>query len=301
MPEMASDCPLSKIFISALPSPSQGDIAPGPALDALLSRSLQRARSAWPEIRISAEIFLPFLAERIREVARLEAVLQQMNVGDLYLACGCSEGDERAVEVFKRLYFPLIEKAVAAIEISPSVIDDIKQQVFQKLFIRGEKHKPGICHYEGEGELTTWIRVVATRQAIDTLRRTKLERPLDDAALADLEAETDDPELRFLKHQYRDEFKDAFGRALATLTHQERNLLRYQLLEGLLVDQIAALYNVHRATVARWLKKVREKLLAATSKALSESLALKQGEFESIMKLIQSELNVSITRLLKVD
>jgi RNA polymerase sigma-70 factor, ECF subfamily len=221
-----------------------------------------------------------------------------MNASDLYLACGCVRGEPGAVAAFATECFPVIEAAVRALE-APALVEDVRQTIFQKLFVGDAERPPRIRHYHGEGDLGTWVRVAATRQAIDILRREGRERPADQ--LPELAASDDDPELRFLKERYRAEFKQVFQAALAGLSSQQRNLLRYQLIGRLTMEQLAAFYRVNRATVVRWLHKVRERLLADTRRELTRRLRLDRSEFESVMRLIHSQLEVSMRRILEEE
>jgi RNA polymerase sigma-70 factor (ECF subfamily) len=70
-------------------------------------------------------------------------------------------------------------------------------------------------------------------------------------------------------------------------------------LDGLNLDQIGAVHRVHRATVARWIAAARESLLERTRKGLEEKLQLQGSEFESLMGLVRSQLDLSIHSFLK--
>jgi RNA polymerase sigma-70 factor, ECF subfamily len=109
----------------------------------------------------------------------------------------------------------------------------------------------------------------------------------------------DDPEVGYLKHLYRREFKQALHAAVDTLDDHERLLLRQHALDGLSVDQLARLHGVHRATAARWVGAVRDTVLARTHRELIRRLGLSRGELASIMRLIQSQLDVSLPRILQ--
>jgi hypothetical protein len=108
----------------------------------------------------------------------------------------------------------------------------------------------------------------------------------------------DSPEMDYLKHLYRREFKLAFAQAVETLDHRDRMLLRQQYLDGLRVMQMSRLYRVHRITVGRWLDSARHALLSATRAKLMASLDIRPGDFDTIMRLIASQLDASVTRLL---
>jgi RNA polymerase sigma-70 factor (ECF subfamily) len=69
-------------------------------------------------------------------------------------------------------------------------------------------------------------------------------------------------------------------------------------MDGLNIDEIAALYQVHRATAARWLASARAQLLEKTRRRMSEQLQLKATETHAVFGLIQSQVDVSLSRLL---
>jgi len=64
------------------------------------------------------------------------------------------------------------------------------------------------------------------------------------------------------------------------------------------LEQIGLAYHVHRATAARWISVSREKILKETKRLLSTKLEIGQGEVESMIGLVRSQLDVSIYRLL---
>jgi RNA polymerase sigma-70 factor (ECF subfamily) len=121
---------------------------------------------------------------------------------------------------------------------------------------------------------------------------------MDADALERRASEALDPELEGLKRKYREEFKLAFHAALAKLTDRERNLLRYELVGNLSIDEIAKLYDVHRATLARWRAAAREKLFVETERSLRTALGIGATDFRSIVRWIDSELDVSLSRVL---
>jgi hypothetical protein len=55
---------------------------------------------------------------------------------------------------------------------------------------------------------------------------------------------------------------------------------------------------VHRATAARWIAKLVEKLLEDTRARLQVALDLDASELDSVLRLIQSCLDASIGRAL---
>jgi len=296
---MSGERPLTQHFLGGLADELRSRMTHLSHLEAVLHDILEAAQAAWPQVSVPPEIFLPYLARRLPEEAEAERALVEMKAADLYLACACSRGERAALEAFERSYFPDVKAALMRRDSSFGQVEDIQQILFQKLFLGDEEHPPKIASYAGRGDLRGWLCVTAVREAIDLFRKVHKEEPVDDGELMDLTATAGDQELAYLKRIYRAEFKTAFQKALASLSTRERNVLRHHLLDGLNIDQIGAIYNVHRATVARWIAKARESLLSLTRDVLMERLRVDQTEFESIMRLIQSRLDVSIHHFLK--
>ena len=107
-----------------------------------------------------------------------------------------------------------------------------------------------------------------------------------------------DPELALLRARHRASFRAAFARAIAALTARERAVLRLSTLDGLTLARIGAMYGRDASTVSRWLEQIRHALLAATRTELAAELGGSPAELESLMRLADSELSVSLTRLL---
>jgi RNA polymerase sigma-70 factor (ECF subfamily) len=134
--------------------------------------------------------------------------------------------------------------------------------------------------------------VVATREAGKTRREDMAELPVDDDALFDRLAPPNDPALSAIKRDGAIAFKTAFIAALGELERRERTALRLHLLDGLTIDDIAPLYEVHRATVARWISTAKQAVLARTRKRLMQDLRLGADEVDSLIRLVQSRIDL---------
>jgi RNA polymerase sigma-70 factor (ECF subfamily) len=267
-----------------------------------LDARIAAARAAWPDVRIEPERFARFVAARLEPP--LDAGLSRLQVEDLYLACACTDGAPGAVAAFERAFVPVIERAATAAGARRPEVDDLRQVVCQRLLVPaavedGTPAEPRIATYSGRGDLGSWVRVVATREAQRLLPRERRELPSDDD-LAGLIAPDDDPEVGYLKRLYRAEFKQAFAAAITGLSDRERLLLHQHALDGLGIDDLAGLYKVHRATAARWLEAARHSVLVATRRELTRKLQLSKDELERVMALIASQLSVSLPRLLSI-
>jgi RNA polymerase sigma-70 factor (ECF subfamily) len=134
--------------------------------------------------------------------------------------------------------------------------------------------------------------VVAVREALQLVRARRREAPLPDDLATKLEDQT------IMTDDERRVYRDAFTTALATLTPGERNLLRQHYLHGATVDELGALYGVHRATPARWIAQVRETLMRRTRQHIGEALRLTGSELDSAMAKVADHLDYSLRHTL---
>ena len=257
----------------------------GPELDERLAGLIAAGRAAWPGVEVDGAAFAAFLAER-------EAG-ETLHAADLYLACACALGDQTAIAAFLREVVPHIEAAVLGLGADPAQVDEVRAQLVDALLVGA---RPGIATYAGRGQLRSWVRSIAVRMGMRHLGRTRAAGPGGDDALATLAAEVDDPEIEHLKARYGEAFRAAFAAALAALTARQRNLLRQHYLDELTVDQLGALYRVHRATAARWVAAAREALFDDTRGRMIDALGLAPSDYDSLLRLLHSQLDLSIQR-----
>jgi RNA polymerase sigma-70 factor (ECF subfamily) len=75
-------------------------------------------------------------------------------------------------------------------------------------------------------------------------------------------------------------------------------VLRLHVVEGLNIDEIGALFKVHRSTVARWIAAARTQVLTDARKQLRAELGLSAGEFDSLAGVVRSQLDLSVAGIL---
>jgi RNA polymerase sigma-70 factor, ECF subfamily len=251
--------------------------------------AFEAARAVHAGVTVERERYLAFVAER--DGARLDDEV----AADLYLACACCDGDERALAAFDAIFLSQVPQLLARLESAPAELDEVRQRLRERLFVAGK-----IAEYRGQGRMGSWLRVVAMRTALN-LRAGRKEQLGGDERAADALAADDDPELELLRARYKGEFRAAFSAALDGLPPRDRTLLRMQLLDGLNIDAIGQLYGVHRATVARWLGAAREQLFTRTRDHLHRELGVTPAEFASLVRLVRSQLDVSVCRILSEE
>jgi RNA polymerase sigma-70 factor (ECF subfamily) len=291
---------LVEAFLGRLAPERRAAYAAMPNLAEILGDMLAQALAVWPQITVGAEDFLGFVAERMPAEQAPEEALGGLFVTDLFLACACARQERRALEAFERDFAVEIARGVSSMAGDEVRGDDFKQEVRHKLFMGKPPAGPKIGEYSGRGSLRRWVRITARRTYIDMMRvRQREPEVLVGDEIVSERASEGDPELAYVKERYRQEFRTAFAAALATLSTRQRNLLRHHFVHRLRFDEIAGIYRVHRATIARWVADARVALLERTRGTLREQIAVEGAELDSIMRLVTADIDVTVSRLLK--
>lgn len=269
----------------------------GEGVDAArLAEMIERGRAGHPDIPAPPELDA-FVAARAE--ATLRAADPAGRAADVYLAAACAAGDPVAVGRVDAMLPGVVRPALARLGLPASDDDEIVQRVRVALMVADARGARGIAGYSGRGDLRAYLRAVAVRLALRRIEREAGPSAADeDDVLAMLPAADDSPELRLLKERCRGELRAAFGEALAALSPRERTVLRQHHVDGLTIDQLARLHGVHRATCARWIEAARASLLRRVRRHLRQALGFEERELDSLIGLVRSQLDLSISRLL---
>lgn len=272
-----------------------------PELDERLIELVEAARATWPRLEVPSETFIVRIARSLDEPGEPGALLTELHASDLYLATACERGDAAAIDALVATQFPYLEAALHYIDASNALIDDVRASLLEILFVSSGDTGPLIARFKGRSALRTWLRAVATRTALKMMRTSRRanQRRLGDSGLVDAAAPLMDLELAHLRARYGGELKRALEDALRGLSRRQRTLLRQHFIDGLTIDQLGKLYRVHRATAARWLVAARVALFDDTRELLTSRLGLAPSELDSIVRMVKSELDVSLHRLLR--
>lgn len=258
-----------------------------------------RIGAVWPQIDCDLDPFFDHLAERLSAVTASDddSPWERLCFEDLFLAWACAMRHTEALRAFEKEVRPELLAALHSLRIPDDRREDLQQDLWHKLCLAGER--PKLLEYSGRGRLRFWFRVTAMRLLIDERRRKSPEdRAAPEWSLAEVASPAADPELEYLKRLYAHEFDRAFEEAVAALEPASRTLLRNSYCQRMTIDEIAAAYGIHRATAARRVARAREDLLSATRRRLTERLSVQTGELDSILRLIESRLHVTLHRLL---
>lgn len=271
---------------------------PDDAHATLLIELHARGAGAWSGVAVAPARFATALARRLGAAATpaLLALLHH----DAYLAIACADGDPAAVAACEELCAREVAFAAARLRATPTQADDLRSELRRLVFASDDGRTAAILAYTGRGDLRGYLRVVAARTLARRMRRDRQAEALDDDLL-DALAPAIDPEVAFLREQYRADVDAVFRAAIPLLPERSRAVLRYHLLDGWSIDQIGTLYGVHRATAARWLTQARDALGAQIRVGLAARLAISESQVDSIVALVTSGIEVSLDRLLAAD
>jgi RNA polymerase sigma-70 factor (ECF subfamily) len=253
-----------------------------------VAEATARARKAWPTVVIDDEAWARAAAGKLGN---------GVDVAGLYLATACALGLPEAIACLERDVLPVARRALAA-RIDAARVDEILQRVRTRLLAPLDGGTPKIALYAGRGPLGGFVRTVAIRVLCDEENQGR-EVVRDDVLAAIPEAADVEAELCRLDQQHK--FREAFRDALARLAPRERALLRLSVLDGLSIDEIAPMYDAHRATIARWLTTAREAIAADTRTLLAERLGLGPAELQSLLGRVLSRFDLSLSRMLRED
>jgi RNA polymerase sigma-70 factor (ECF subfamily) len=263
---------------------------------------LAKARARWPESKLKDEQLAAALATGLANQRDPAAALARLRVEDLFLAQWCATGDPRAITEFERVHRADVEGVLARFRKLAITSDELRQTLRIKLFVAANGKPARIADYSGFGFLQNWLRVTALRALVDVARRErtrKLEELLADDDLLGLPALGPDLGAAVSREQVSHAIKQAFAQAVMALAPRQRNFLRHTHVDSLTLDQIAALYGIHRATVARTLAQARAELVESTRRELATQLGVTAESLDSVVRAADSRIDLSLSRVLR--
>jgi RNA polymerase sigma-70 factor, ECF subfamily len=261
----------------------------GPPSD--LDTAIVNARKTWPRIAVDPGAVRKHFQKLCERNSRPLA-----HAADVYLAFAAGQGDPVAIAAIESLLRAQTPGALAHLRQPAAFNQDVQQKLLMRLFLRD---KAKIRTYVGNGPLRSWLVAATLRTALNMMERQHQEVSIDEGMPGKNRA--DDPELEHFRRRYAKPLKAALEDAIRALSPDERNVLRFYFLDGLTVEKIAALRGTHKATVSRLITKTRRALFEQVQRNFGQRFAHGQAEFESVIRLVQSELQVSLERVLSPE
>ena len=265
----------------------------GPTLEKLRADAL----AAFPDIAVEDTVFAAELARRLGAAASPETV-SRLRADHVHLAIACAAGNEAAIRRFEREFLDEVDISARRMRARPDQADEVRSYLRRTLFVSEPGRNAALREYSGRGDLRSYLRVIVTRELVRVVDGGKREVGIEEESFLDRLSPISDPEVGYLREAYRPDVDAAMRKALAGLPAESRALLRYSLIDGWTVDRIAKLYGVHRATAARRGAAARDELGEAIRIELAARLAIPVDEVDSVVRLVQSRIDVSLSRLL---
>lgn len=256
-----------------------------------MSALYDAARAAHPELSVTAQEFEAAWKKR--------GAAEEKVAGDVLLAAGIEKKDRAALEWL----LARVKKAVAGMgaRLPEHLRADVEGAVVDLVVMGSGEHPPRIGDYQGRGPLAGWLQVIVVRQAQQRSHaqsRRASDEEIERAVLSDLEAPSAPPELVALRSRFKGLLGPALRAAAEKLGPRERALISMHYVDGVTLDDLARAWQVHRATVARWLASARQSFLEATRDELAKSANLPRLDVDSVVRSLQSQVDLSLKRVL---
>jgi RNA polymerase sigma-70 factor (ECF subfamily) len=262
-------------------------------LHARFSDALAAIARRWPDAPHTVTGYAAHVADRLARQSDPDAALARLHPEELFLAWWAGTGAAAGLTAFDAELGGEIARLAARFPQFPS--DELIQMLRVKLFVGAT---PKIFEYSGFGSLLAWIRVVAVRSFVDAARAARSHQyheELDEAELLGVPAAGE----RQIGSVLAAAVKHAFADAVARLAPRQRAFLRHAYVDRLTLDQIAASYAIHRATVARTLASARAQLIEQTRTGVSATLGVTPSELASAIGTLDRRLDLSLSRILR--
>jgi RNA polymerase sigma-70 factor, ECF subfamily len=231
-----------------------------------------------------------------------------LNSEDLCLAAACAKGDESAWEDFYKDYRSYLVNIARTMTQDAGAAEQLADSTFAELYgLResGGSRVSKFSFYSGRGSLRGWLRAVVFQLSADQHRQTsrlvQTEEPEDMDRLAHAGESAERvaaPEVPFVTERYRAAVADALRRAIRELEARERLLLAYYYYDEMTLREIGQLFNVHEATISRWLTKVQKRARKLVEKSLARDHRFNRREVGEAIELAAEEMDINVRECL---
>ncbi|MFZ5446655.1 MAG: sigma-70 family RNA polymerase sigma factor [Myxococcota bacterium] len=230
--------------------------------------------------------------EQLRAWVEPMSALAALDPG-VALACGLFHQQPEARSWFEQHVAPRVRGALQKAGASSVEVDELLQASLTRVLVENGGER--LRQYRGHGTFPAFVITVALR--LFTNARTATTRETSDDGLARMPAALD-LERHLARSQNRAHFAEAFRAALEALPPRQRTLLKLNLVNGSSIDELAPMYQVSRATVARWLAQSRDALRAETLRRLSATTRMEGDDLEGLLASLESGFDLSLRRFI---
>jgi RNA polymerase sigma-70 factor, ECF subfamily len=266
------------------------------SLGAAIEQAFQAGRRAFPGIDLAADRFTQFAHSRAEHVTIWGQDVDR--AVDLYLAAACVAQLPAAIAEFLDRFGSRIPQYVGRIARDSDAINEVRQIIATRCLVSEPDRPSALNSYSGAGSLEGWVRATAVREALALKKRADRETNRFESVL-EAQMAWADQEISMIKKIYSGPVSAAFVAACGQLLAEHRALLRLHFAQGVTTAQLATMYGVSRATLVRRLTDAREALVMLVKSNLKASIGVEDNDFMSVMKLVNSQLDMRLSQVLK--
>jgi RNA polymerase sigma-70 factor (ECF subfamily) len=238
----------------------------------------------------------------------LSEYLGSLNCDELCLATACAKGDDKAWEDFFKDYRGYLINISRTMTQDGGAAEQLADSTFAELYGLREAEGARVskfAFYSGRGSLRGWLRAVVFQLSADSHRQTsryvQTEEPEDMERLAhsaEPPQHTPTTEITFIRDRYRSAVAGALREAMAALEARDRLLLAYYYYDELTLKEIGQMFEVHEATVSRWITKVQKRTRKLVEKGLARDHNFNRQEVNEAIALAAEEMDISVREYL---
>jgi RNA polymerase sigma-70 factor len=230
--------------------------------------------------------------------------LSSLNADDLCLAAACAKGDDTAWEDFFREYRSYMVSVARTMTQDAGAAEQLADSTFAELY--GLRESGGarvskFSFYSGRGSLRGWLRAVVFQLSADHHRQSsrlvQTEEPEDMdriAHAAEKPEKRQTTDLDYVRERYREAVVASLRRAIEDLDTRERLLLAYYYYDEMTLREIGHLFDVHEATISRWLTKVQKRIRKLVEKGLARDHGFNRREVAEAVELAAEQLDITV-------
>jgi RNA polymerase sigma-70 factor len=246
---------------------------------------------AWPRVRLTYEDFSAYVGRP----GYCDNTLA--HAAELYLCAACALGDQSAYRTLEATYFPKLTATIYRVLKDTQAVGDVLQELRGRWFVG---HPPKIATYRGSGSLAGWLCSSAVRASSDYLRAASAQRRRTKRLMFDQLTRpamvTCGPDDRSFREDPARLCEQAWLSAVRLLEPSERQLLHHYFVSGLSIDLLGPLYSVHRATIARRIRRTTDRVRRQVRASLSSHyLGWSGQDLDALVLGVCHELDVSFS------
>jgi RNA polymerase sigma-70 factor, ECF subfamily len=267
----------------------------------------QQAIKAWPTLinahsdSVIQAAFWTSVATHLHSDHKI-AALGRLRSDDIFIAVAVVSGDTAAWELFDRTFIRTQRGALARLGLDADGIDDAMQILREDMTLPKHGKPPQILTLAGPGNLAHVLRVVAVRIGLKQRRSAQYLEPVQDDSVFDQLLGplglSNSPIQSLIKQEAATILRAAIATAMTELPARERNILRLHFRDRLSIDELGRIYDVHRATAARWLNSIYATIQASARNHLLTHHGSSAPSLSSVFEQASSQLQISFARLM---